>query len=488
MPVEETSPPRTWNEVRCITSGRSSSRVAVSAGPGHDAAMERPETRYARTVDGVHIAYQVVGDGPFDLVYVPGWISNVDVCWEIPRHGAFLRRLASIARLIVFDRRGSGVSDRPPSEESFALEYGIDDIRAVLDAAGSERAVLFGFEDGGILSAVFAASHPDRTQALVLFATYARFRHAPDYPWGWTEEQIADWEQHIRTQWGTEEFWRFNLEEVAPSLREDREFLRAWAWYSRLCATPGVILEIERAGHEIDARAFLPSIQAPTLVMHREGDRAEDVDQSRWIAAEIPGAKLIVLSGDDHPPFVGDSEAVLAELERFVAALREEEATFDRALVTVLFTDIVGSTERAVELGDRAWHDLVERHHAVVRAMLARYRGREVDTAGDGFFATFDGPARAIRCAFAIADAVRALGLEIRAGLHVGEVQVTDGKVRGVAVNIGARVGALAGPSEVLVSQTVKDLVAGSGLSFDDAGERELKGIPDRWRVYRALA
>jgi class 3 adenylate cyclase len=450
--------------------------------------MDRPETRYATTVDGVHIAYQVVGDGPFDLVYVPGWISNVDVCWEVPKYGSFLRRLASMARLIVFDRRGSGASDRPPREESLALEYGIDDIRAVLDAVGSERAVLFGFEDGGILSAVFAASHPDRTQALVLMATWARFRQAPDYPFGWTEDRITEWEEHLRTQWGTESFWRYNLQTVAPSMRDDDDFVRAWAWYSRLCASPGQILAIERGQHEMDGRAFLSSIQAPTLVMHREDERTEPIDQSRWIASQIPGAKMVALSGIDHPPFVGDSETVLAELERFVAALREEEATFDRALATVLFTDIVGSTERAVELGDRAWHDLVERHHGVVRAMLARYRGREVDTAGDGFFATFDGPARAIRCAFAICDAVRPLGLEIRAGLHVGEVQVTDGKVRGVAVNIGARVGALAGPSEVLVSQTVKDLVAGSGLSFDDTGEHELKGIPDRWRVYRALA
>ncbi len=244
---------------------------------------------------------------------------------------------------------------------------------------------------------------------------------------------------------------------------------------------------MDNALAEVDARAVLPSIQAPTLAMQREHDRSEALDQARWIVSQIPGAKLVVLAGEDHPPFLGDIEPVVAELERFVAAQQEEEATFDRALATVLFTDIVGSTERAVELGDRAWHELIERHHAVVRAMLARYRGREIDTAGDGFFATFDGPARAIRCALMIADAVRALGLEIRAGLHVGEVQAIDGDVRGVAVNIGARVGALAGPSEVLASQTVKDLVAGSGLAFEDAGEHELKGIPDRWRIYRVL-
>ena len=430
----------------------------------------------------------MIGDGPFDLVYVPGWISNVDVGWDLPYHGPFLRRLASMSRLITFDRRGSGVSDRPPRDESLALEYGIDDIRAVMDAAGSERAVLFGFEDGGILSAVFAGSHPDRTLALVLFATWARFRSAPDYPWGWTDEQIAEWEGHIGAEWGTDAFWRYNLEEIAPSLIDDREFVRTWTWYSRLCASPDSIVAIDRAQYEIDVRAVLPSIQAPTLVLHREGDRSESVDQSRWIAQQIPGAKLAVLAGDEHPPFLGDTEPVLAELERFVAAMREEEATFDRALATVLFTDIVGSTERAVELGDRAWHELVERHHGVVRAMLARYRGREVDTAGDGFFATFDGPARAIRCALASVVAVRAIGLEIRTGVHVGEVRVTDGAVRGVAVNIGARVGALARSSEVLVSQTVKDLVTGSGIAFEDAGEHELKGIPDRWRVYRVIS
>jgi class 3 adenylate cyclase len=448
-----------------------------------------PETRYAKTVDGVHIAYQVTGDGPFDLVFVPGWISNIDVGWTLPYLGPFLRRLASISRLILFDRRGCGVSDRPPREESLALEYAIDDIRAVLDAVGSDRAVLFSFEDGCIQAALFAGSHPDRTQALVLFSAWARYRVAPDYPWGWNDEQIGEWDEHIRTEWGTEAFGRYNLGTISPSKGVDRDFVAAWTWYSRLCASPDAILSIERALREVDVRAVLPSIQAPTLVMHREGNRSQPLDESRWIASQIPGAKLVVLPGADQAPFLGDTEAVIAKVERFVAALRAEEATFDRALATVLFTDIVGSTERAVEIGDRAWHELVERHHGVVRAILARYRGREVDTAGDGFFATFDGPARAIRCALAIVDAVRSLGLEIRTGLHVGEVQVGDGGgVRGVAVNIGSRIGALAGSSEVLVSQTVKDLVAGSGIAFEDAGEHELKGIPDRWRVYRVSA
>jgi len=449
--------------------------------------VDLPSTRYATTADGVHIAYQVAGEGPFDLVYVPGWISNVDLGWDLPHHGPFLRRLASIARLIVFDRRGSGVSDRPPKEESLALEYGIDDIRAVMEAAGSDRAVIFGFEDGGILSAVFAASYPERVQALVLFASWARYHWAPDYPWGYNEGEITEFGWHIEREWGTEAFWRYNLQAVAPSMVENDAFVREWTRYSRLCASPSAIVAIERALREVDARAVLPTVQVPTLVLHREDDRSEPVDQSRWIAGQIPGANLLVLPGEEHPPFIGDSERVIAELERFVAAIREEESAFDRALVTVLFTDIVGSTERAVSLGDRGWHELVDRHNATVRAMLARYRGREVDTAGDGFFATFDGPARAIRCASAIAEAVRTLGIEIRAGLHTGEVEWRGDDVRGIAVHIGARVGALAGPSEVLVSQTVKDLVAGSGLVFEDAGGHELKGVPDRWRLYRVV-
>jgi class 3 adenylate cyclase len=448
--------------------------------------MVPPETKYAKTADGVHIAYQVVGGGPFDLVYVPGWTSNLEAVWDLPLHGPFLRRLASIARLILFDRRGSGVSDRPPKDESLALEYGVDDIRAVMDAVGSERAALLGFEDGGILAAVFAASFPERVQALVLFASWARFRKAPDYPWGWDDDQIVEWMGHIEGEWGTEAFWRYNFATLAPSKVDDAEFLRAWARYSRLCASPGAIVAIDRASYEIDARAVLPSIQAPTLVMHREGDRSEPVDQSRWIAGQIPGAKLLVLPGE-HPLFIGDSERVIAELERFVSAIREEESVFDRSLATVLFTDIVGSTERASSMGDRGYHELLERHHATVRAMVARYRGREVDTAGDGFFATFDGPARAIRCASAIAEAVQTLGLEIRAGLHTGEVELHGDDVRGIAVHIGARVAALAGPGDVLVSQTVKDLVAGSGLTFEDAGEHELKGVPDRWHLYRVV-
>jgi pimeloyl-ACP methyl ester carboxylesterase len=449
--------------------------------------VEIPAPRYATTADGVHIAYQAVGSGPFDLVQVPGWISNLDAAWDLPYLGPWQRRLASMSRLIVFDRRGSGISDRPPKEDTLALEYSIDDIRAVMEAAGSERAVIFGFEDGGILAALFAATYPERTLGLILFSSWACYRKHHDYPWGYDEEQIAEWESHVVGEWGTEAFWRYNAQQVAPSLADDEEFVRSWAWYSRQCASPSSVMAIERMQRDIDAREVLPTIQVPTLVMHHEGDRAEPADQSRWIASRIPGAKLAILPGDEHTPFIGDVEPVYAEIDRFVSAIRDEEATFDRALATVLYTDIVGSTERAAEIGDRAWRELLERHHATVRAMLGRYRGREIQDTGDGFLATFDGPARAIRCASAIVESVRVLGLEVRTGVHTGEVELAGDLVRGIAVHIGARVSALAGPNEVLVSQTVKDLVAGSGLAFEDAGEHELKGVPDRWRLYRVV-
>jgi class 3 adenylate cyclase/pimeloyl-ACP methyl ester carboxylesterase len=447
--------------------------------------VETPETRYARTPDGVHIGYQVAGSGPIDLVYVPGWISNIEAQWEAPGLAPFLRRLASIARLILFDRRGTGISDHPPDEESLALEYGAEDLRTVLEAAGSERAMLFGFEDGGLIAAMFAASNPERTLGLVMFAAFARYRWSADYPWGVTDEALDEWNRHVAEEWGTDAFWRYNLGSVAPSMKDDHAFVRAWARFSRQCASPGGLRAIDRTLQEVDARAVLPTIRVPTLIMNRDGDLDVDPEQARWIATQIPGARLAIFPGSDHPPFVGDVDAVFAELERFIGALREDEAVFDRALATVLFTDIVDSTPRALELGDRAWRELLERHNATIRALLVRYRGREVSTAGDGFFATFDGPARAIRCASEIADAVKVLGLEVRAGVHTGEVEIAGDDLRGIAVHIGARVGSLAGPSEVLVSQTVRDLVAGSGLAFEDAGEHELKGVPDRWRLYR---
>jgi class 3 adenylate cyclase len=406
----------------------------------------------------------------------------------MPDLGDFLRELAGSYRLVVLDRRGFGLSDWPNTTGSLALELGMDDIRAVMDAAGSERAVLFGFDDGGALCTLFAASYPARVVALVLFAVWAKYYESPDYPWGWTTEEADEWWQLIDRHWGTETFWNANSAQVSPTIRADSNRVRAWAKYARLSASPGAALAIEQMQRETDIRAVLPAVTVPTLVMHRTKDAAERVEQARYIGDQVPNAKLVELPGDEHAPFAGDAGRVLQELRRFVSSIRDEEADFDRVLATVLFTDLVGSTERAAALGDSGWRELVERHHSVIRGLLARYRGVEVDTAGDGFFATFDGPARAVRCGQAIIEAVRPLGIDVRAGVHTGEVETINGKAGGIAVNIGARVAASAAPRELLVSSTVKDLTAGSGLAFEDAGQHELKGIPEAWQLFRVLS
>jgi class 3 adenylate cyclase len=428
----------------------------------------------------------VVGSGPFDLLYAPGWFSNLECAWDVPELGEFLAELASFSRLILFDRRGFGLSDSPIAAGSWSLELGMDDIRAVLDAAGSERAVLFGMDDGGALCSLFAASDPGRVSALVLFAVWAKYFRSPDYPWGWTEQQHDAWMRRVEDHWGTKEFWADSAY-VSPHISSDPVRVWAWARYARLSASRGAALAIARMQMETDVSAVLPAVMVPTLVMHRMNDTAEPVEQARFIGEHVPNAEVVELPGDEHAPFAGDTERVLRELRRFVSAVRDEEAEFDRVLSTVLFTDLVGSTERAAALGDRAWRELVERHHTVIRGLLARYRGTEVDTAGDGFFATFDGPARAVRCARAIIDSVQPLGLDVRAGVHTGEVETIDGKAGGLAVAIGARVAASAAPRELLVSSTVKDITAGSGLEFEDAGERALKGIPETWRLFRVV-
>jgi class 3 adenylate cyclase len=458
--------------------------------------VERPPILYTKTVDGLHIAYQVVGEGPFDLLWTPGWFSNLECAWDVPELGEFLGELASFSRLILFDRRGFGLSDSPTTTGSWSLELGMDDIRAVLDAAGSERIVLFGMDDGGALCTLFAASDPGRVSALVLFAVWVKYFKSPDYPWGWTEQQDEAWMQSTESYWGTEEYWA-DLNRhgtlgadswyVSPHIGSDPGRVRAWARYARLSASRGAALAVARMQRETDISAVLPAVMVPTLVMHRTDDTAEPIGQAWYIGEHVPNAEVVELPGTEHAPFAGDAERVLRELRRFVSAVRDEEAEFDRVLATVLFTDLVGSTERAASLGDRAWRELVERHHTIIRGLLARHRGTEVDTAGDGFFATFDGPARAVRCARAIIDAVQPIGLDVRAGIHTGEVETIDGKAGGIAVNIGARVAASAAPREILVSSTVKDLTAGSGLEFEDAGRRELKGIPDTWHVFRLV-
>ncbi|MGH2631000.1 MAG: adenylate/guanylate cyclase domain-containing protein [Actinomycetota bacterium] len=444
-----------------------------------------PETRYAKTADGVHIAYQVLGSGPVDMVFVMGWVTNVEAMWEDPDFARFLRRLATFSRLILFDKRGVGLSDRVHDDRLPDLETRMDDVRAVMDAVGSDRAVVFGVSEGGPMSMVFAATYPERTIALALYGTAADFTtREPAY-----KENAAAYLARMEEDWGTEAFARHEIEAWAAPGHEDDERLLTWlASYMRRSASPGAAVALERMNREINAAHALASIHVPTIAIARTDDRDFPVEESRATADRIVGATFVEIPGDVHFPWVGAQEAILDEVERFVVGLGEIEAELDRALATVLFTDIVASTERAAQLGDRRWKTLLEEHHRRVRGQLARFRGVEVDTAGDGFFATFDGPARAVRCARSIVDAVAPLDVEVRAGVHTGEVETIDGKVGGMGVVIGARVGALAGTSDVLVSQTVKDLVAGSGLAFEDAGEHELKGVPDRWRLYRVVS
>jgi pimeloyl-ACP methyl ester carboxylesterase len=445
-----------------------------------------PTTRYVKTEDGIHIGYQVFGEGPYDLVLNDGWMTNVDADWDLPMYASFLSKLGERARVIMFDRRGFGISDRPSSLESMSLEKGMDDMRAVMDAAECERAVIYGFEDGCAVSLLFAASYPERARALILATPFVTYFRTPDFPWGFTEDFAREWDEAIDTKWGTIEFWRWNLQNLGgSSLAPADEDLEMWARWSRLTASPQAALAIERVQREVDVRSLLPQILTPTLVLSKEGARDGQWGAAPWVAQQIPGARYVEVPGSGHF-FRAEDALLFEEVDALVNSVTDQEAVFDRVLATVLFTDIVDSTQHAVELGDRSWRDLLEQHHATVRSILARYRGTEIDTAGDGFFATFDGPARAVRAAQHIVAALRPLGLEVRAGVHTGEVQTIDGKVGGLGVVIGARIGGLAGASEVLVSQTVKDLVAGSGLTFEDRGAQQLKGVPDEWRVFVA--
>jgi class 3 adenylate cyclase len=450
------------------------------------AAKDSPETRYAKTADGVHIAYQVLGDGPPDLVFVPPWVSDIEVQWEEPRFARFLRGLASFSRLITFDKRGTGLSDRVSDEHLPDMETRMDDVRAVLDQVGSERAALFGAFDGGHMSMVFAATYPDRTLALILLGAPARARWAPDYPWGLPEEWISQDMERMEAGWGLE-YTREIVAELDPSVGSDRPFIEWYARYLQRGASPGGALALTRMWNETDMRGVLPAIHVPTLILGRPDASfpLQGAKSDHYLAEHIPGAKIVELAGTDFNFWTNGAEGVLKAMQGFIATTRTEEAELDRVLGTVVFTDIVGSTQKAAELGDSGWRELLDRHHTIVRGLFARYRGREIDVAGDGFLATFDGPARAVRCAQTITEAVKPLAIQIRAGVHTGEIELDGGHVRGIAVHIGSRVASLAGASEVLVSSTVKDLVAGSGLEFEDTGEHELKGVPDHWRLYR---
>jgi len=438
----------------------------------------QPETRYAKSGD-VNIAYQVVGSGTLDLVYVMGWVSNLDEFWTEPSYARFLTRLASFSRLILLDKRGTGLSDRVHESELPTLEQRMDDVRAVMDAAGSKQAALFGVSEGGPMCALFAATYPQRTTALIMFGSYARRVRAPDFPWAPTEEQHEKFFDEIRTGWGGP----VGLDVRAPSMLQDAGFRRWWTTYLVRSASPSAVLALTRMNAQIDVRHVLPAIRVPTLVMHRTGDRTLDVRGARYMAETIPGAKFVEFPGDDHLPWVGDQDVILDETEEFLTGVRRGPEP-DRVLATVMFVDVVGSTERAATIGDRRWRDLLESYYTVARRELSRHRGRELDTAGDGIFAIFDGPARAVRSATSIRDAVRPLGLEVRVGLHTGEVEMMGEGAGGIAVHIGARVVAHADPGEVLVSSTVRDLVAGSGLHFEDRGAHVLKGVPGEWRLF----
>jgi pimeloyl-ACP methyl ester carboxylesterase len=440
----------------------------------------KPETRYARSGD-VHIAYQVVGEGPFDLVFVPGFVSNVEAAWESPALARFFRRLASFSRLILFDKRGTGLSDR--TSQVFTLEQRMDDVRAVMDAAGSERAALFGVSEGGPMSVLFAATYPQRITALATYGSYARRSWGPDYAFGLRDQEWSAMFANIEQHWGAPQGRDLTI--WAPSIVDDRSLTESVAAYFRAAASPGAALAVMRMNREIDVRHVLPTVRVPTLIVHRTGDRAISVAHGRYMAQRIQGARLVELPGADHIAWFGDADAILDEIEAFLTGVRRGPEP-DRVLSTIMFTDIVGSTERAADLGDRKWRDLLENYYALVRRALGHFRGREIDTAGDGFLAMFDGPARAVRCAHAISRDVASLGIGVRAGLHTGEVEMAGEKPGGIAVHIGARVATQAAAGEVLVSSTVKDLVAGSGIQFEDRGMHALKGVPGEWRLFLA--
>jgi class 3 adenylate cyclase len=439
-----------------------------------------PATRYVKS-DDVHIAYQVLSEGSLDLLLVPGFVSNVEAMWQSPDRSAFLRRLASFCRVILFDKRGTGMSDR--SSQIFTLEQRMHDVQTILDEVGSERAALFGISEGGPMSLLYAATYPERTSALVLYGSYAKRSWAPDYPFGWKNEQWERVLDDIEHYWGTPQ--GISITMWAPSVAGDRDACERIGYYLRASASPGAAAAIMKMNREIDVRHVLPATRVPTLILHRTAERVIDVEHARYMARCIPGAKLVELPGEDHMPWVGDRDALLNEVEQFLTGRRHTHEP-ERVLATVLFADIVGSTERAAALGDNTWRELLEAFYAKIREVLQQYRGREINTSGDGFFAAFDGPARAVRCAGAIRDTVRSLGLEVRCGLHTGECELVGKDLAGIAVHIGARVAGLAAPGEVLVSQTVRDLVAGSGLALEERGAHSLKGVPNEWRLFRA--
>ena len=441
---------------------------------------EVPSTHYVKS-DDVYIAYQVLGEGSLDLIFVPGFVSNIEAMWQSPNRSRFLRRLASFCRVIIFDKRGTGMSDR--GSQIFTLEQRMHDVQTILNEVGSDRAALFGISEGGPMSLLYAATYPERTSALVLYGTYAKRSWSPDYAFGWTDEKWNNVLDNIEHHWGTPQ--GISVTMWAPSIASDPRAVEGLASYFRASASPGAAAAIMRMNREIDVRHILPATRVPTLILHRTAERVIDVEHARYMAQRIPGAKLVELPGEDHVAFLGDQGSILDEIEQFLTGRRHAHEP-ERVLATVLFVDIAGSTARAATLGDHSWRELLETFYARVREVLHQYRGREINTSGDGFLATFDGPARAVRCASAIRETVRSLNLEVRCGLHTGECELVGNDVAGIAVHTGARVASIAAPSEVLVSQTVRDLVAGSGLVLEEYGTYTLKGVPNEWRLFRA--
>jgi pimeloyl-ACP methyl ester carboxylesterase/class 3 adenylate cyclase len=439
-----------------------------------------PKTLYAES-DGLSIAYQVFGRGAQDLLIVPGIVSNVEGDWENPAHAAVRWRLAQSFRVIVFDKRGQGLSDAFDGVPT--LEQRMDDLRAVMQAAGSKKTVLFAWSEGGPMAALFTATYPAMVERLILFGSFARFTWAPDYPYRETLEEYLEW---YSTHWGTVEA----VKRFTPSGSDDPLFCENSMRYQRQSTSPSALRRLIIANDQIDVRAILPQVRRPTMIIHRRGDLAVSKDNGRFLADHIPDALYAEVPGADHLWYIGDVDPIVDAIMNFAAADKARPAVdqTERWLATVLFTDIVGSTELAAKIGDQAWRDLLQKFHAIGHRQLEAQRGREIDTAGDGLFATFDGPARAIRCAAAISSEARAIGIEVRAGLHTGEVETAGAKVSGLAVHIGARIMSLAAAGEVLVSSTVKDLVAGSGIAFDERGAHTLKGVPGEWRLSAAVA
>ncbi len=432
----------------------------------------RSETRYAKSGD-VHIAYQVFGAGITDLIHITPFVSNIETFWDEPALARWMHRIGAQTRNVMFDKRGTGMSDRV--RELPGLDQRMDDVRAVMDATGIQRAALMGTSEGGPLAALFAATYPERCSALVLYGSFAQFSS-----WIPNDEAFAGLLHYIDNYWGSGE----SVGMFAPSRRDDAAFKSWYGRFERLGGSPSSVADLMRMNRQIDVSGILSSIHVPTLVLHRTGDPTINVEGGRFLAANIPGARYVELPGEDHLFWIGDNADEILDLTvEFVTGSKTPVAV-DTVLATVLFTDIVGSTDKAAALGDRRWRELLDQHHATVRRSLTHFRGREIKTTGDGFFAAFDGPARAVRCASALAGELRPLGIEIRSGLHTGECELIGDDFGGIAVHIGARVASLAAPGEVLVSSTVKDLVAGSGLKFQDRGNQTLKGVPGDWRLF----